>query len=49
ANLQLSQSLTPALIQYSLIQRLSDKIQVMILPPGQNFILGTDLLKGAAR
>lgn len=48
ANLQLSQSLTPALIQYSLIQKLSDKIQVMILPPGQNFILGTDLLKGAA-
>ncbi len=47
ANHQLSQSLTPALIQYAMIQKLSDNIQVMILPPGQNFILGADVLKGA--
>lgn len=48
ANLKLSQSLTPALIQYTMVQRLSDKIGVMILPPGQNFILGADVLKGAS-
>ncbi len=48
ANLKLSQSLTPALIQYTMVQRLSDKIGVMILPPGQNFILGADVLRGAS-
>ncbi len=48
ANQKLSQSLTPALIQYALIQKLGDKIQVMILPPGQNFILGADMLRGTS-
>jgi len=46
ANKQLSESLTPELIQYALIQKLGDKIQVMILPSGQNFILDADVLKG---
>lgn len=44
ANLKLSNSLTPELIQYALIQKLGDKISVMILPSGQNFILGSDVL-----
>lgn len=46
ANLELSKSLTPALIQYSLIQKLGDKIEVIILPAGQNFILSPDIFKG---
>lgn len=46
ANLKLSQSLTPALIQYTMIQRLSDKVQLILLPPGQDFILGADMLSG---
>lgn len=39
ANQELSASLTPALVQYAMIQKISDKIQVMMLPAGQNFIL----------
>lgn len=46
ANKKLAESLTPQLIQYSLIQKLGDKIQVMLLPAGQQFILGSDILKG---
>lgn len=46
ANKKLSASLTPSLIQYSLIQKLADKIQVMLLPAGQNFLLNpSDLMK----
>lgn len=45
ANALLSASLTPQLVQYSLIQKLGDKIQVMILPSGQNFILDADMLR----
>ncbi len=44
ANKKLAESLTPQLIQYSLIQKLGDKIQVMLLPAGQQFILGSDVL-----
>ena len=39
ANRQLGQSLTDRVIQYALVQRLSDKISVALLPSGQNFIL----------
>jgi len=45
ANRKLSESLTPELVQYSLIQKLGDKIEVMILPAGQNFILDSSMLK----
>ncbi|OGY65564.1 MAG: hypothetical protein A3A16_01735 [Candidatus Harrisonbacteria bacterium RIFCSPLOWO2_01_FULL_44_18] len=45
ANALLSASLTPQLVQYSLIQKLGDKIQVMILPSGQNFILDANMLR----
>lgn len=46
ANKKLSESLTPTLVQYAMIQKLSDKIQVLILPSGQNFILDSEVLKG---
>ena len=39
ANKKLSESLTSTLVQYSLIQKLGDQIDVMILPAGQDFIL----------
>lgn len=39
ANELLTKSLTPELIEYTLIQKLSDKIQVLMLPTGQQFIL----------
>jgi len=45
ANKKLSASLTPELIQWTLVSRLADKIEVMILPSGQNFILGQDMLR----
>jgi prohibitin 2 len=45
ANRKLAASLTPELVQYSLVQKLSDKIQVMMLPAGQNFILDSGMLK----
>lgn len=44
ANQKLSASLTPQLVQYTLVQKLSDQIQVMILPAGQNFILDPNAL-----
>ncbi len=47
ANHKLSESLTPEFVQYALIQKLSDKIEVMILPAGQNFILSPEALKRA--
>ncbi|MEK7774499.1 MAG: prohibitin family protein [Candidatus Zixiibacteriota bacterium] len=44
ANSRLAASLTPQLVQYSLVQKLGDKIEVMILPAGQNFILDPNAL-----
>jgi len=32
-----------------MVQKLSNKIQVMMLPSGQNFILDADLLRGTPR
>jgi len=49
ANRKLAASLTPELVRYAMVQKLSDKIQVMMLPSGQNFILDSDLLRGAPR
>lgn len=45
ANVELSKSLTPELVHYAMIQKLSDKIHLMVLPPGQSFILGPDTMK----
>ena len=45
ANSKLAASLTSELVQYTLIQKLSDKIEVMILPAGQSFILDPSMLK----
>lgn len=39
ANQRLSASLTPLLLQHELIQKLSDKIQIMVVPQGQNFLM----------
>ena len=49
ANRKLAASLTPELVRYAMVQKLSDKIQVMMLPAGQNFILDSDILRGPAR
>src|SRR3989449_23604 len=49
ANRKLAASLTPELVPYAMVQKLSDKIQVMMLPSGQNFILDSDILRGAPR
>ncbi|MGH7773652.1 MAG: prohibitin family protein [Candidatus Binatia bacterium] len=46
ANRKLAASITPELVRYAMVQKLSDKIEVMILPSGQNFILDSDILKG---
>jgi regulator of protease activity HflC (stomatin/prohibitin superfamily) len=44
ANRVLQASLTPALIQYTLVQKLAPTIQTMLLPSGQNFILDPSTL-----
>jgi len=49
ANRKLAGSLTPDLVRYAMVQKLSDKIQVMMLPSGQNFILDSDILRGTPR
>src|SRR6266850_4055699 len=49
ANKKLAASLTPELVRYAMVQKLSDKIQVMMLPSGQNFILDSDILRGAPK
>jgi len=44
ANRKLAESITQPLVNYMIAQKLSDKIQVMVLPAGQQFILGADVL-----
>jgi regulator of protease activity HflC (stomatin/prohibitin superfamily) len=39
ANALLNASLTPALLQFTAIQKLSDKISIMLLPSGGNFLI----------
>lgn len=49
ANRKLSESLTPVLVQYAMVQKLSDKIQVMILPSGPSLLVNaSDMLKESA-
>jgi regulator of protease activity HflC (stomatin/prohibitin superfamily) len=45
ANQKLAASLTPLLVQQSMIDKLSSKIQLMVVPQGQNFLMQ---LPGAA-
>jgi len=45
ANEVLNASLTANLIQYTMINKLSDKISVMMIPPGQGFIMDKSMLK----
>jgi len=39
ANQRLSASLTPLLVQHEMIEKLSEKIQIMVVPQGQNFLM----------
>jgi regulator of protease activity HflC (stomatin/prohibitin superfamily) len=45
ANKKLSDSITPTLVQYEMVRKLSDKVQVMMIPTGQQFIMPAELLK----
>lgn len=49
ANKKLGESLTPQLIQYAMVQKIGDKIQVALVPTGQPFILDGSFLKGEGR
>ena len=44
ANTLLTKSLTEPLIRYELVRRLGDDVKVIILPTGQQFILGESVL-----
>ena len=39
ANQRLSASLTPLLVQHEMIDKLSEKIQIMVVPQGGNFLM----------
>jgi len=39
ANQRIAASLTPLLVQNRLVEKLGDKIQVMLVPQGQNFLM----------
>ena len=45
ANQLLTKSITPDLVQYLTVQKLAPNVQVMMLPSGNQFILGSDMLK----
>jgi regulator of protease activity HflC (stomatin/prohibitin superfamily) len=49
ANERVNATLTDAIIRYALAQKLGDDIRVLILPSGQNFILGPEVLGTAAQ
>lgn len=49
ANDLLKKSISPELIQYMTISKLAPNVTVMMLPAGEQFILGQDLLAGAAK
>lgn len=48
ANEVLNSSLTDILIRYGLVNKLGEDIKVIVLPAGQDFILGSDVLGTAA-
>jgi regulator of protease activity HflC (stomatin/prohibitin superfamily) len=45
ANRKLAESLTPNLLQYTLINKLAGNVNVIMMPAGQNFILDPGILK----
>ena len=45
ANQKIAGSLTPLLVQNRMIEKLSDKIQLMLVPQGQNFLMELPQLK----
>ena len=45
ANRKLAASITPEYIQYLFASKLAPNVSVMMVPSGQPFILGTDMLK----
>jgi prohibitin 2 len=47
ANKLITESITPELVQYNLVTKLSPNIKVMILPSGQSFILDPAALLGS--
>jgi regulator of protease activity HflC (stomatin/prohibitin superfamily) len=47
ANRLISESLSPEILQYTMIEKLADDIKVIILPSNQNFILSPDVLMEA--
>lgn len=47
ANRQLTESLTPEVIQWQAVQKLADKIQIALLPSGQGIIIDPASLLGA--
>ncbi|MFY9458112.1 MAG: hypothetical protein WAP23_04310, partial [Candidatus Spechtbacterales bacterium] len=46
ANETVNKTLTDNVIRYSLVQKLGDDIKVVVLPSGQQFILGPEVLGG---
>jgi prohibitin 2 len=49
ANRAVAASITPELVHYNTVQRLAPNVSVMLLPAGQQFVLGSDVLKSAQR
>ena len=47
ANKKLAQSITPELTQYIFATKLAPNVSVMMVPSGQQFIMGSDMLKRA--
>ena len=45
ANLVLAKSITPELVQYLFASKLAPNVSVMMVPAGQQFIMGSDMLK----
>lgn len=45
ANRKLAESITPTYIQYLFASKLAPNVQVMMIPSGQQFIMGPDMLK----
>lgn len=48
ANRKLAESITPEYIQYIFASKLAPNVNVMMVPSGQQFILGSDILKKTA-
>lgn len=47
ANNVLTKSITPELVQYLTVQKLAPNVSVMMIPAGNQFILGSDLISAA--